>query len=432
MVGKIIHVCILSVLAVPRVSASFPAGIINKSTNVTKKLINKCGIDKSRTPDVGDGEVYIEEYPWFGVLVYPLKGELTSSPVILITKQLVLGAAIEIANLPKIDFRSKVILGHNCTGPRIKVRDYTYHPDFLKSTFSSLVLIQLDVGVLRQDLRPICPPPDRIHKPHFYAVSLPEDCMSSKINVYKMTYVDNKECKTFYRRSGLDIQSVWPKYTVCAKALGGGECLWQSGVFLVVKQDGRWMLVGFGVHGPGCESPARFLDYGMYHQWVRTNIERIGTPAITRVAPNEIIMRRRMSNVQRFGPCDPEEKIVEIYTDHTAIMPEVPKPRTAIYNFTILARYEYSCIVFRGDQDGKVQPTIHLKRLCLATRPSCYQFSTLQIDFEVHMKYFGKVEYHVNVYGEPLRVLDTKRMNVFSNLNEIRPNISATYTIYKY
>ncbi|XP_068624022.1 uncharacterized protein [Battus philenor] len=402
--------------------------------NDTKTLVNRCGVDFSPHKDVEEGPTNIESYPWLGLLIFPLRGIITSSPVILITKQLVVGAAIEIANLPKVDFRArtKVILGHNCTGPRHDVQDYTYHPDFRKNTYSSLVLIQLKVYSHKQDLRPICPPPSIIQKPEFYAVSIGEDCMSSTVEFYKMKYVDTKECKSFYRRTGLDVESIWPKYTVCAKAVKGGGCLWQSGVFLVMKQENRWMLIGFGVHGPGCGSPARFLDYGMYHQWVRNNIERIGKPAITRLAPNHVIMRRRLTNVQRYGPCDPEETRVEIYTDHTAIEPQVAKSRSAVYNFTIMASYEYSCIIFRCNQPTGAIPTIHLKRLCLAKHIACYQFSTLQIDFEIEILYFDKIEYHVNVYGEELKLLDTKRMNVESNKDQFRPDIASTFTPYIY
>ncbi|CAK1589826.1 unnamed protein product [Parnassius mnemosyne] len=284
-------------------------------------------------------------------------------------------------------------------------------------------------AILCIDLRPICPPPDKINKPEFYAISLSKDCMDSKINLYKMTHVDTKECKQFYRRSGLDVKSIWPKYTVCAKALRGGECLWQSGVFLVLKQDNKWMLAGFGVHGPGCELPSRFLDYGMYHQWVLTVLERIGKPAITRLAPNILIMRRRLTSVQRFGPCDAEETRAEIFTDHTAILPFSPKARIAYYNFTILASYEYSCIVFRCNQNTKAQPKIRLRRLCLASRPACYQFSTLQIDFELEIGYFDNVEYHVNVYGEELKFLDMKRMLLDSNKYLVRPGIPESYNI---
>ncbi|XP_013165714.1 PREDICTED: uncharacterized protein LOC106116424 [Papilio xuthus] len=401
--------------------------------NKTGLVEETCGIDNSGLEEVQEGSSFIETYPWFGVIVFPLEGLITSSPVVLITKQLVIGAAIEIANLPKVDFRArtKVILGTNCKGRRHSVVEYSYHPDFQKNTYSSLVLIQIEPN-FEVELRPICPPPSMINKPDFYAFSLAEDCMLSAVEIYKMSYVDTKECKSYYRRTGLNVKSIWPKYTVCAKAQRGGECLWQSGVFLVTKHKKRWKLIGFGVYGPGCSSPARFLDYGMYHQWIRTNIQRIGRPAITRLAGNHIVMRRRLTSVQRFGPCDPEETKVEIYTDHSSIQPVSAKPRNAYYNFTILAGYEYSCIVFRANQEIGEEPTIHLKRMCIAKHIACYQFTTLQIDFEVTIGYFDKVEYHINVYGIELKLLDAKRMNVLANRRHYHPPIDKTYTPYIY
>lgn len=131
-----------------------------------------------------------------------------------------------------------------------------------------------------------------------------------------MKYVSPEECKVFYRRSGLDLDTMWPMHTACARSVTGGHCVWRSGAILVVKIDRRWRLLGFGIYGPGCQTPARFLDYSMYHDWVQRSVDLIGRPAVTKIAQNHLILRRTTSNVQRFGDCDREEMKYEIFTDN--------------------------------------------------------------------------------------------------------------------
>lgn len=41
--------------------------------------------------------------------------------------------------------RSRVVLGHKCSqGTEIKVRDYTYHPEYVRDSFSALAMVQLE------------------------------------------------------------------------------------------------------------------------------------------------------------------------------------------------------------------------------------------------------------------------------------------------
>ncbi|XP_050554198.1 uncharacterized protein LOC118279083 [Spodoptera frugiperda] len=109
-----------------------------------------------------------------------------------------------------------------------------------------------------------------------------------------MKYVPFDHCKSYYRRTGLDFDTLWPAHTTCAQSVLGGECVWRSGAILVTKVDHRWRLLGFGVYGPGCQAPARFLDYGMYHTWVKETFTDIGKPALSTVADNHLVMRRSM------------------------------------------------------------------------------------------------------------------------------------------
>ncbi|XP_026740732.1 complement C1r subcomponent-like [Trichoplusia ni] len=263
-----------------------------------------CGIDKSRVKHVYEGVARIETYPWLGILYYPYshKKRFTTA-VVLVTKQVALATASEIDKLPKYDFRSKakVVLGYNCSAPGIGIRDYSYHPDFAKDTFSTLAMIQLETDHIHGiELRPICRPPSHFTDQQFFAMVLSDNCLNSQVRIYKMKYVSPSACKSYYRRTGLDIDSIWPSHTACARSARGGRCVWRSGAILVVKVGMRWRLLGFGVYGPGCQAPARFLDYGMYHTWVRRSIEKIGTPTVTTLASNHVILRRSKNHFSFF------------------------------------------------------------------------------------------------------------------------------------
>lgn len=62
-----------------------------------------------------------------------------------------------------------------------------------------------------------------------------------------------------------------------------------------------YLQLGFGVYGPGCQAPSRFLDYGMYHKWVERNVQRTGKPTITTISDNHVIFRR--SKFQEIQHC---------------------------------------------------------------------------------------------------------------------------------
>ncbi|OWR43357.1 hypothetical protein KGM_211723 [Danaus plexippus plexippus] len=119
-----------------------------KSTTPRSTQVNQCGLDKSPIKVVYEGEAKIETYPWLGTLFYTSREKKYSTSVILVAQQIVIGSAMDIDRLPKNDFRSRarVVLGHNCTRPGIRIKDYSYHPHFNKASYSSLALIQLETN----------------------------------------------------------------------------------------------------------------------------------------------------------------------------------------------------------------------------------------------------------------------------------------------
>ncbi|CAH0697459.1 unnamed protein product [Spodoptera exigua] len=225
------------------------------------------------------------------------KKKFTTS-VVLVTKQMALASANEIDKLPKEHIRrlARVVLGNDCRGdsPYVGIREYTYHPDFFKDKVNALAMIQLETDHIAFKLHPICGPPVNFQNETFYTMMLADDCKKGEVWVYKMIYVPFDKCKHYYRKSGLDFDSLWPSHTTCAQSVMGDECVWRSGAILVTKVDQRWRLLGFGVYGPGCQAPARFLDYGMYHKWVKDSFRNIGRTAVSTIAENHLVMRRRV------------------------------------------------------------------------------------------------------------------------------------------
>uniref|UniRef100_A0A2A4J4C1 Peptidase S1 domain-containing protein n=1 Tax=Heliothis virescens TaxID=7102 RepID=A0A2A4J4C1_HELVI len=368
-----------------------------------------CGIDNSATSHVYDGMARIETYPWLGTLYYPYGTERYTTAVVLVTRQIALGTATEIDELPKDDFRARarVVIGQNCSGESVGIRDYSIHSDYRRKTHSTLAIIQLETDHVKMN------------------------CTQSAVRVHKMKYVSPEECTIFYRRAGLDLDSMWPMHTACAKSVTGGHCVWRSGAILVIKIDRRWRLLGFGIYGPGCEAPSRFLDYSMYHDWVQRSVETIGRPAVTKVAPNYLILRRTSSNVRRFGECDQEEMKAEIYTDTI-------KMRTTgkmVYNLTIVSAFEYSCIIFKATSDISLQephpPTVNLRRWCSGPFGVCASgFQYLEIHFFVEVNFLQSVNLHIGVYGKQAKVIDRSLAYRYLNSRIHYPDIDD-YEIVK-
>ncbi|KAF9411644.1 hypothetical protein HW555_009608, partial [Spodoptera exigua] len=215
-----------------------------------------CGMDISPISNLYMGTANIGTYPWLGMLIYPRGKKKFTTSVVLVTKQMALASANEIDKLPKEHIRrlARVVLGNDCRGdsPYVGIREYTYHPDFFKDKVNALAMIQLETDHITFKLHPICGPPVNFQNETFYTMMLADDCKKGEVWVYKMIYVPFDKCKHYYRKSGL----------------------------------------GFGVYGPGCQAPARFLDYGMYHKWVKDSFRNIGRTAVSTIAENHLVMRR--------------------------------------------------------------------------------------------------------------------------------------------
>ncbi|XP_022837242.1 uncharacterized protein LOC111364568 [Spodoptera litura] len=205
----------------------------------------------------------------------------------------------------------------------------------------------------------------------------------------------------------LDVQSMWPTHLACAQGQIGGHCIWRSGTTLVIRHEGQWKLLGIGVYGPGCESPSRFLDYGMYHLWVKRIVSKIGQPTISRIANNYVVLRRSTSNIQRFGLCDAEETTKEIFTDSATMLAphdeydDIDPVITAYYNVTLLENVDYHCIIFQAKKELNIPgtPLIKLRRTCPNGDNSCTSTRQRTLFYYVVIKFKHICTFTVNAYG---------------------------------
>ncbi|KAL0860693.1 hypothetical protein ABMA27_010035 [Loxostege sticticalis] len=172
----------------------------------------------------------------------------------------------------------------------------------------------------------------------------------------------------------------------------------------------------------------------MYHKWIRRSVERTGKPAVTRLGPNHVILRRSLANVQRYGLCDEEERKFLLYTDETTV--DVGRSggmRKVKYNMTLFASVDYSCIVFRAINFDTADraPRLRLKRWCAGTPRTCSGFQHLEIDFYVEVTFTGKMQFTMKAYGRKAVAIDVKRAMKYLNRYLEHPPILSQAAIDK-
>ncbi|XP_049884461.1 uncharacterized protein LOC126379686 [Pectinophora gossypiella] len=364
----------------------------------------------------------IEMFPWLGFLTYPLeKRKLFITTAVLVTRYLVIASASDIDQLPKLKFRAlaRVVLGRDCNGPGMRIVDYTFHPHYGRGSYSALALVQLHNldYVKMNDIRPICGPPAKMDDLEAYAVVMNP----------------GKYCER------LDVKSIWPRFTVCTRSVSMGDCMWKDGSILVDKDNGRWRLLGFGVNGPGCGMPSRYIDYSIYYRWIESTIERFGRPAFTRRSSNHIILRKTYG-IQRYGVCDAGEVTDELFTDETTIdynSLRDTKPDMVDYNVTIFTNIDYSCIMFTAVYyrsmlvTQRMPPRVEIRYYCIKPPPTCYETGIEKIDFAVKIVFKGRLKFKMAAYGRERKVVDVKRLMKYINQAYPRYNITMLQLQYR-
>ncbi|XP_045454895.1 uncharacterized protein LOC123664393 [Melitaea cinxia] len=201
--------------------------------------------------------------PWLGVLrVHIHEGEsfkVALTGTVLVTKSYCITNADDIANIPSFLFKREAkamfIINDNKTWSS-GVKGFVLHPEYEYATYNTIALVELTDY---QDLI-------------YHYIS--EHRFLEKV-IYKLEFVEQPLCTEFYNRLGFRTDALHtPTSYFCAFAKNNKKnCAWDNGMALVSNTTGPWMFVGFGLKGPGCSAPSRFLDISSYKPWIESSTD---------------------------------------------------------------------------------------------------------------------------------------------------------------
>ncbi|XP_050554406.1 clotting factor B isoform X2 [Spodoptera frugiperda] len=241
--------------------------------------------DEATTAQVAEGNFgQSGVFNWLGVLKvqsYDNKKVTTAlTGIVLVTAKHVLANADDVVRIPRHLFESNTkamfmpAKGVEWTAP---AKSYSTHPEYEYTTVNTIAIVELDVeDVTDFPLNPICLPSPSSSAPHqsskfLYLTGFTDENRVLQKVIYKIQYLDESVCDEFYNRVGLPTRNSQPTSYVCGYATRNGSthCAWDNGMALVSNaSEGIFYLLGFGVRGPGCAAPARFIDVFPFLPWI--------------------------------------------------------------------------------------------------------------------------------------------------------------------
>ncbi|PZC71666.1 hypothetical protein B5X24_HaOG212756 [Helicoverpa armigera] len=237
--------------------------------------------DMSTTARVREGNLRQSGvFNWLGVLkVHLHEGtnfKVAVSGIVLIKVKYALVNADDVVRVPKNVLESDslaVFLAADDTPWSVAPLSYMTHPEYEYSTLNTIAVLELNSDDAQDyPLNPICFPEAMFNTSGFlYLTGYTDENRVLEKVIYKILYLEKKVCEEFYNRAGLSDAKRAPTAYVCGFApYNGTHCVWDNGMVLVSNATGWFTLVGFGVRGPGCAAPARFIDIFQYLDWIRT------------------------------------------------------------------------------------------------------------------------------------------------------------------
>ncbi|CAG4966207.1 unnamed protein product [Colias eurytheme] len=224
-------------------------------------------------------------FPWLGVLrVHVHKGsnfQTALSGLLLIKTTYAIVSGSDVArvsrHLLRTDSKAMFITSDGKYWT-CGVKDYIMHPEYEYTTYNTLALIELDIDKDNENysnLKPICWPSYLYNaSTYLYALGYTDENQILEKVIYKMQYVSLPLCEEFYNRAGTSGGKL-PQYQ-CGYAINNKKnCAWDNGMVLASNSTGFWSVIGFGVRGPGCAAPARFINIYPYLSWIRTATDLI-------------------------------------------------------------------------------------------------------------------------------------------------------------
>ncbi|CAK1550322.1 unnamed protein product [Leptosia nina] len=300
----------------------------------------RCSTDTNQNQDEGIVSD-ISRFPWLGVVQHTFyiggTNRFAITTGILIHPGYVIAPAEDIARIQpgSLINNTQFIIWQSATNKYVSpVTDFFLHPEYEKTTYATLAVLQIftrgETGPA--PVLPICMPTSGGGSfEDFFVIKMTDAKADLAKEFIKMKFMDNQDCEEFYFKAQLNYKKMAPERPICATAESKTEsCLWDAGAALVTRQSwGFWKLIGFGVRGPGCGAPSRFLNINHYMMWIddvisqSPNRQRFDDEAIIfrRVNPYKLVMYKGKVRLPKsFGQCDRKLRGRVIFKDNTEIL----------------------------------------------------------------------------------------------------------------
>ncbi|XP_048007158.1 uncharacterized protein LOC125242398 [Leguminivora glycinivorella] len=220
---------------------------------------------------------------WLGVIRAHLhlggKTQIAVTGAILVKPRHAIANADDMSKIRKQGDSKAMFISHDRGIWTCKLSEVSLHPEYDFATYNTIALVELDTESLTNNapMLPVCMPKYMYNTSNqLYALGFTDENRLLEKVAYKVQYVEKPLCDEFYERAGHGKGMYTPKVYECAFAENNMKnCEWENGMALVSNASGYWVLVGFGVQGPGCSAPARFIDIYNYFHWIESasNIE---------------------------------------------------------------------------------------------------------------------------------------------------------------
>ncbi|XP_037293047.1 uncharacterized protein LOC115454730 isoform X2 [Manduca sexta] len=264
------------------------------------------------------------------------------------------------------------------------VVDYILHPEYMeKVTIATIALLQLftmtDDGFTNTPapVLPICLPISGAGVfTDLYTVRMNDENQELIKETMKMSFVDNKDCEEFYYRANLNYKKMAPQSSVCVTSEQVMDpCVWDGGIALVTRQSwGFWKLLGFGVRGPGCGAPARFVNMHDYIPWIDEIVSRRpsedeledGTSKwlLRQLSPVKLVMVETSKiRSKETGQCDKHDRGDVIYKDNTEIV--LNKNFAQGFFFLVINQIgQFTCLIVNMETSSRTNAAMWVEHYC--------------------------------------------------------------------
>ncbi|KAJ8708204.1 hypothetical protein PYW07_010329 [Mythimna separata] len=242
--------------------------------NVGHSSAERC--DRASTVKEREGNLgQSGDFQWLGVLHVQLRELIATSGIVLIKFKHALVNAGDVARIPQHIFKSKsriMFLPTRISPLFVKPASYVTHPEYEISSVNSIAIIELDLNDVNDfPLSPVCLATAKILKAskYLYLTGFTHENDVLEKVIYKIQHLDKKVCDEYYNKTELSSEQPIPSANLCGYApYTRKQCVWENGMTLLYNDFGYLYLIGFGVHGPGCAAPARFIDLFPYFHWI--------------------------------------------------------------------------------------------------------------------------------------------------------------------